>query len=97
MRLVKAVMEIDDSRYVEGVQRRRVAGWKVLGDATGDKEAVLFLHRSTNGAGWSVTDPRTGLAYLNTMPTKTAAVALMQDIVALLKRHMKRNGMRAGV
>jgi hypothetical protein len=99
MRLVKAVVEIDNSRWSGGsVERKRVSGWKVLGepDSDPDRIAPLFLHRSINANGWSVTDPRTGLAFLNCMPTKKAAVALMQDMVVLLKRHMKRNGMRAG-
>jgi hypothetical protein len=99
MRLVKAVMDIDDSRWRGGeVRRKAVPGWKVLGDSgeDGDRVAPLFLHRTTDADGWSVTDPRTGLAFLNCMPTKKAAVALMADIVKLLKRHMKRNGMRAG-
>jgi hypothetical protein len=99
MRLVRAVMEIDDSRWLGGEVRRKVVrGWKVLGEAGEDSDRVapLFLHRSVNADGWSVTDPRTGLAFLNCVPTKKAAVALMADIVTLLKRHMKRNGMRAG-
>jgi hypothetical protein len=76
-----------DARDAAGrVSVRDVEGW-----TTGRKPDSFVYHRSLSDPyAWTVSDPKTGLAFIQNLPTRTVAERMVEELHAVVRRYGRR-------